>query len=81
MQICMHPFCGPMPQNAVYGTWKILHTASGEDIAPLTIYADDEAGILWRFIETRDGIARHPAGAPEVEQINLGPGSFRLNRR
>lgn len=81
MKICMHPFCGPMPPNAIYGEWQIFHTVSGQNIAPLTIYADDETGDLWRFVESRNGIARHPAGAPEVERLNLGPSGLRLVKR
>ena len=79
-QICMHPFCGPMPPNAPYGSWRIIHALSRADISHLAIYADDENGELWRFVETRDGLARHPAGAPVVEKLNLGPGGFRLEQ-
>lgn len=78
MRICMHPLYGPTPQDAPYGVWRIVHTISGDDISHLVIYADDETGELWRFVETRDGIARLPAGAPEIEKLVLGPGALRL---
>lgn len=81
-QICMHPHCGaPIQQNAPYGSWRIIHVLSGEDISPLAVYADDSTGDLWRFVENNHGgIIRSQFGAPEIEKLNLGSGGLRLKQ-
>jgi hypothetical protein len=80
MKLCAHVTYGPIALTE--GQWRVIHRLSREELH-LVVYADDETGEIWRFVEDREGqIAKDPAKPDQfmVEKLTLGPGALKLER-
>ena len=81
MKLCWTQTYGPIPINADFKVWEVIHVPSGEDISGMIFYADDETGEVWRFEVDWRGEFKIEGGRPVVEKLVLGPGKIRLERR
>ena len=80
MKLCWNAEYGPMPVNAQYKLWRVVHVLSGEDLSDKIFYADDDAGEIWRFEEDSFGRVKIEDGRPVVEKLVLGPRAIRLEQ-